>query len=207
MSNLAIACYALFLLLGVALRMLIQRRLTGSSGFAGIRARPFSLAWAGNMLFVAGLVMGALAPPLASAGIHPPLAVLDQPPVAWAGFSIFAVALSLMLWAQLAMGASWRIGVDPAARTALVVDGPFRLVRNPIFSTMLLALAGLTLMVPSPLQIGAWLALIVGIELQVRHVEEPYLARTHGEAYLRYVRRTGRFVPGLGHRISAPPIA
>jgi protein-S-isoprenylcysteine O-methyltransferase Ste14 len=36
------------------------------------------------------------------------------------------------------MGASWRIGVDPSERTDLVTGGAFALVRNPIFSAMLL---------------------------------------------------------------------
>ena len=29
-------------------------------------------------------------------------------------------------------------------------------------------------------------------------VEEPHLIRTHGEPYLRWASRVGRFVPGLG---------
>lgn len=203
MPILAIVCYALFLLLGVGLRMLIQRRRTGASGFVGLRGRPLSLQWTGNVLFACALVASALAAPLAAGRVLPPLAGLDRPAVAWTGALVFAIGLGLMLWAQVAMGASWRIGVDPAARTALVVEGPFRVVRNPIFTTMMVAVAGLSLMVPNALALAGWLALVVSIEIQVRHVEEPYLARTHGEAYLHYARRTGRFVPGLGHRVSA----
>src|SRR5919106_1033091 len=36
------------------------------------------------------------------------------------------------------------------------------------------------------------------LQLQVRRVEEPYLARVHGPAYLSYAARTGRFLPGIG---------
>jgi protein-S-isoprenylcysteine O-methyltransferase Ste14 len=39
---------------------------------------------------------------------------------------------------------------------------------------------------------------LLGIEMQVRAVEEPYLKRIHGEAYLHYAKRVGRFVPGFG---------
>jgi protein-S-isoprenylcysteine O-methyltransferase Ste14 len=46
-------------------------------------------------------------------------------------------------------------------------------------------------------------ALVAGIELQVRAVEEPHLLRTHGEAYARWARATGRFVPSLG-KLSDP---
>jgi protein-S-isoprenylcysteine O-methyltransferase Ste14 len=41
-------------------------------------------------------------------------------------------------------------------------------------------------------------ALFAALELQTRAVEEPYLLRTHGEAYAAYAARVGRFVPGLG---------
>jgi protein-S-isoprenylcysteine O-methyltransferase Ste14 len=41
-------------------------------------------------------------------------------------------------------------------------------------------------------------ALWLALEIQVRLVEEPYLLRTHGDAYREYAARVGRFVPGLG---------
>jgi protein-S-isoprenylcysteine O-methyltransferase Ste14 len=41
-------------------------------------------------------------------------------------------------------------------------------------------------------------ALVVGIELQVRLVEEPHLLRAHGETYAGWASRTGRFFPGVG---------
>jgi protein-S-isoprenylcysteine O-methyltransferase Ste14 len=47
------------------------------------------------------------------------------------------------------------------------------------------------------LSIIGLLALIVALELQVRFVEEPYLATVHGEPHEAYRRRVGRFVPGL----------
>jgi protein-S-isoprenylcysteine O-methyltransferase Ste14 len=72
------------------------------------------------------------------------------------------------------------------------------LVRNPIYSSMVLTAAGLTLLCSSRL---AWLALaslVLALELQVRVIEEPYLSRVHGAAYRDYASRVGRFVPGLG---------
>ena len=63
---------------------------------------------------------------------------------------------------------------------------------------MLPTIFGLVLMVPSALAIGAIVALFIGLELQVRQVEEPYLLEAHGEEYLSYATHVGRFVPGLG---------
>lgn len=113
-----------------------------------------------------------------------------------AGFAVLGIAGTW--WAQTAMGASWRIGVRGEERTELVDRGPFRWVRNPIFSFMVLTAAGLMLLLPSLLSLAAFVSFVLAIELQVRFAEEPYLRRTHGDRYVEYCRRVGRFVPGIG---------
>jgi protein-S-isoprenylcysteine O-methyltransferase Ste14 len=121
-----------------------------------------------------------------------------------------AVATTLLgiagtTWAQSAMGASWRIGVRETERTELVDRGPFRWMRNPIFSFMLVAASGLVALLPNFLSMTAFVTLCVAVELQVRIVEEPYLFRTHGERYAAYCRRVGRFVPLVGRGAGSPP--
>jgi protein-S-isoprenylcysteine O-methyltransferase Ste14 len=114
------------------------------------------------------------------------------------GGTLYGIGVAATLWAQLAMGDSWRVGVDPNARTALVATGPFRWVRNPIFSAMTVATLGLALLAPNILSWLALAALVAGLEIHVRLVEEPYLTRTHGDHYRRYASRTGRFLPVIG---------
>jgi protein-S-isoprenylcysteine O-methyltransferase Ste14 len=126
------------------------------------------------------------------------IAALDSPGIHAAGLALFVVGLAGTLWAQLAMGDSWRVGVDTAERTALVRRGPFRIVRNPIFTAMLCGIVGVALLVPNAVSILAVLLLAVGLELHVRLVEEPYLERVHGAAYRGYAAATGRFLPGVG---------
>lgn len=75
-------------------------------------------------------------------------------------------------------------------------------MRNPIYTAMLVTVAGLTLLACSIVTCVGFVALVVGLELQVRAVEEPYLARTHGEAWARYTARVGRFVPLLGRSVA-----
>jgi protein-S-isoprenylcysteine O-methyltransferase Ste14 len=58
--------------------------------------------------------------------------------------------------------------------------------------------AGLVLMVPNVVAFAGLAALVLALEIQVRLVEEPYLRKTHGETYLSYGARTGRFAPGMG---------
>lgn len=100
--------------------------------------------------------------------------------------------------AQQTMGESWRIGVDPDEQTDLVTDGVFGAVRNPIFTAMVAVQAGTTLMAPTWLSIAGVTALVTAVEVQTRMVEEPYLARTHGENYAGYTYLTGRFLPLTG---------
>ena len=99
---------------------------------------------------------------------------------------------------QLQMGSSWRIGVDDSERTELVTSGTFALVRNPIFTVMAIAGAGLAVMTPNVVALAGFLVLLLALQLQVRVVEEPYLLRAHGQTYSAYAARTGRFLPGLG---------
>jgi protein-S-isoprenylcysteine O-methyltransferase Ste14 len=197
----ALAGYVLFLLLGFGLRSWIHWRRTGTTGFVGISGRVGSAEWIGGALFVAAVVAGGAAPVLQAMGVVTPAPTLDTPALHAAGIVLYVLGTATTLWAQLAMGSSWRIGVEHDARTELVGAGPFRWVRNPIFSAMTAATLGLALVVPNALSAIAVAALVVALEIHVRLVEEPYLARVHGERYRRYAATTGRFVPGLGRRI------
>ena len=114
------------------------------------------------------------------------------------GIVIAIAGFALVLVAQVQMGASWRIGVDPSERTSLIKKGIFAVVRNPIFSGISVFAVGFSILVPNVLSILGLLLGIVGLELQVRWVEEPYLLRTHADAYSEYAHRVGRFVPAVG---------
>lgn len=127
-----------------------------------------------------------------------PIAALDHAAVRAAGAVIVLVGIVATFGAQLAMGDSWRADVDPNVRTRLVTTGPFRLVRNPVFTATAATLVGFALLVPHPLSPIMLAATLVAIEIQVRLVEEPYLHRVHGAAWVKYARRVGRFVPRVG---------
>lgn len=194
----ALLGFALFALLAFGLRSLVHYRRTGTSGFVGLSGRPGSAEWWGGVLFALALAAAVAAPLLQLAGVVSAAAGLAHPAVQWAGGLFYLAGVAGTLWAQFAMGESWRIGVDPGARTALVAAGPFRWVRNPIYTAMSLATVGLALVVPNVVSLLAVAALAVAFEIQVRLVEEPYLSRVHGERYRRYAAAAGRFLPGLG---------
>jgi len=195
---LALGLYAAYMALAFGLRTWVQLRRTGESGFKGISGRLGSLEWIAGVLFVVALAVGVAAPVLDVTDALEPLDALDSAGVRATGVAIFLVGLIGTLYAQIAMGESWRIGVDERERTALVTSGPFAVVRNPIFAAMLPTSLGLALLVPNVAALAGLGALWLALQIQVRLVEEPYLLRAHGDSYRQYAARVGRFVPGLG---------
>jgi protein-S-isoprenylcysteine O-methyltransferase Ste14 len=194
-AGLALALYLVYLALAFGLRAWLQWRRSGDHGFRFGGFAGSGAERAGALLFVVALVLGLAAPVLELLGALAAFEALRAPVL---GTLLAGAGIAGTLHAQLAMGSSWRVGVDPNERTALRTDGPFRLVRNPIFSWMILTAAGLALLVPNAASLVGLVALVVGIEIQVRLVEEPYLLRTHGADFARWAARTGRFVPGVG---------
>jgi protein-S-isoprenylcysteine O-methyltransferase Ste14 len=195
---LALGFYVLYMAVAFGLRTWLQIRRTGESGFKGISGRVGSLEWIAGVLFILAITVGVAAPVVDITGTLEPLDALDSAGVRAAGVAIFVAGLIATFCAQVAMGDSWRIGVDESERTALVTSGPFAVVRNPIFAAMLPTSLGLALLVPNVVALAGVAALLLALEIQVRLVEEPYLLRQHGDAYGSYAARVGRFVPGLG---------
>lgn len=196
-ASLVLVLLVAYVALAFGLRTYLHHRRTGSSGFRGISGRPFSASWLGGVLFVVALVGSVAAPILALLGVDPPV-VRSVDGFGGLGFALGAM---LLLWSQGAMGSSWRIGVDRAERTSLVTGGPFAVVRNPIFSSMLLTGAGFVLLLPNATALASFGLLWAAVELQVRFVEEPYLVATHGTAYRQYASRVGRFLPAVGRGV------
>lgn len=175
-------------------RTMMHRRRTGDWGLRW--QRHDCVARVSGTLFAAAIVIGTVGVALVAFSVTTVWASFDSAGVLAAGLVVFAVGCGLTLAAQSAMGASWRIGVDPTERTVMVVDGPFGWARNPIFTGMVTAAAGLALLAPTALTIAAVVMLVAAVQIQVRSVEEPYL-RVAMPDWQSYARRVGRFVPGL----------
>ena len=198
MAAAALVLYGVSLTLTFGVRIAVQVRRTGSTGVHGFAADAGPLERFAGALFVTSLAAGALAPTLTLLGVLEPIPALDGVVGHAIGLVLAAGGVVLTFGAQLAMGDEWRIGVDPEERTRLVTSGPFKVVRNPIYSAMIPTVLGLVLMVPNVLAVAVFAALVVALEMQVRLVEEPHLQRTHGEEYANYAAHVGRFVPGVG---------
>ncbi len=197
MAVFALMLFAVMFTVVFVARTLVQKRRTGDSGIrpGSLRSALGSTEWFAGWLLVVALVAAAAAPAAELAGMDP---WFESVWVRGFGVGIAVVGIVLTFASQLSMGDEWRIGVDRAEATELVTQGAFRVVRNPIFSCVILTGLGLALMVPNIVSAIGVVVLVVAIELQVRSVEEPHLRELHGDAYARYASQVGRLVPGFG---------
>jgi protein-S-isoprenylcysteine O-methyltransferase Ste14 len=187
-----------FIVLTLGVRVVIQLLRTGKTGLVGLRHGAGLVDWLSGILFVGGMAVSIVSLQLVLQDSLDPIGDLDTTPLHVIGVVLAAAGGSAVFLAQLGMGASWRIGVSDEQNTDLVTSGWFSLVRNPIYSAMIVGWTGFALLVPTWLSIAAVFVIAAGLELQVRTVEEPFLIRTHGDAYRAYAARVGRFVPGVG---------
>jgi protein-S-isoprenylcysteine O-methyltransferase Ste14 len=197
-AELAIWLLVAFAVFAFGVRIAIQLRRTGKTGLIGLREGAGAADWGSGVLFAGGMAMGAASPVLVLGDHLDPIGALDVDLLHVIGI-VLAVAGGLAVFgAQLGMGESWRIGVRDEERTALVTRGWFALCRNPIYTSMIVGWLGIALLVPTWLGFAAAVVIALGLEIQVRFVEEPYLMRTHGDEYRAYASRVGRFLPGIG---------
>ena len=117
-------------------------------------------------------------------GVHVPAGVVV------AGEAFALVATAWMLLATVALGRCF--GILPEAR-GLVMHGPYRLVRHPLYLGELGACAGLAVASPSPRNLAAAVAFVLAQVVRMR-MEELELARQFPE-YSAYAERTPRLVP------------
>ncbi len=114
------------------------------------------------------------------------------------GALIVVAGAALALWCVLAfalIGRGTPAPFDPPRR--LVVQGPYRFVRNPMYVGAGAALAGAALFFQSVPLVGFTALFFLSTHIFVRWYEEPTLRRTFGEAYQAYCCKVGRWRPRL----------
>jgi protein-S-isoprenylcysteine O-methyltransferase Ste14 len=196
-----LAAFLLFAGLGIGWRSWLQRRRTGSSGIALFRSgRPAQHVRDAALLVLGGIIGAEAVLAAAAPGVLERLgtiAVLRAPVWRPVGLAVVLAGTGLTVLSQLDLGASWRIGIEEGARPGLVTGGLYRFCRNPIYLALLLAVAGLTALLPvwptAAVLVAAW----IGVRVQAAG-EEEWLARAYPDEFRAYARRVGRFVPWLG---------
>jgi protein-S-isoprenylcysteine O-methyltransferase Ste14 len=111
------------------------------------------------------------------------------------GQAIVLASFGLLLWGYLELRRARAFSVmpRPIAGGQLVESGPYRLIRHPIYSALILGAVGIAA------QRGSWLTLLAAVGLLAvldlkRRREEAWLAARF-EAFAAYRARTKAFIP------------
>src|SRR4051794_8440796 len=114
-----------------------------------------------------------------------------------AGLAVMWLGLGIRVWAVASLGRAFRTTVEVDADQAVVSSGPYRWVRHPSYTGLLLIVPGFGL------GAGSWLAPLVCALLPLPavlrriQVEEAELTRVLGEPYRAYQAHTRRLLPGV----------
>ncbi len=112
------------------------------------------------------------------------------------GLGLIGLGLGLVLWCLVMfafVGKGTAAPFDPPRR--LVVAGPYRFVRNPIYIGAVVTMLGAAMVLWS-----GWLVLYAFLVLILTHLlvilyEEPHLRRVFGQPYEDYLRTVHRWIP------------
>jgi protein-S-isoprenylcysteine O-methyltransferase Ste14 len=117
----------------------------------------------------------------------------------WLGVAITVLGFALTFWARAILGGNWSGVVTIKVNHELIRTGPYRFVRHPIYTGILLAMAG------SALVYDQWRSVVgvalLGVSFTIKRLkEEQFMRQTFGAQYDDYARTTGAIFPSLQRR-------
>jgi protein-S-isoprenylcysteine O-methyltransferase Ste14 len=102
--------------------------------------------------------------------------------------------LTVMLWARTILGRNWSGAVTFKEQHELVEQGPYRYIRHPIYSGLLMLVLGVSILGGSAGGFAAFVVILLWFWFKA-HQEERLLAKHFPEEYPRYRARVKGFVP------------
>ncbi len=109
------------------------------------------------------------------------------------GLAVFLLGLALAVWARVYLGGNWGAPMSQKVDPELVTTGPYRFIRHPIYSGILLGAIGTAIAVSF-----YWIVAVVLLGAYFVYsaaVEERIMGRLFPEAYPLYKRSTKMLVP------------
>lgn len=190
MTAAALSGYGLLIIVAFGVRTVLHYRLTGEHGWLLASSGVGIVA---DSAFTLGVLASLGGPLLTVFGVIE----TAQPPIILAigGLLLLYGGAAIALVAQAQLGEAWRAGVDVHASSPLVAGGLYRFSRNPFYVGVILASAGVALIVPEVTTTLGLVLVSAGSFIDAKYVEEPALRRGFGESYEQYRERTPRFLP------------
>lgn len=106
------------------------------------------------------------------------------------------VGLLIACNARYCLGKNWSLSVQLKERHELITSGPYRYVRHPIYTGLLLLFTGNALVVGDWRGVLAVVIIFVSLWLKLR-TEERWLSNYFGVAYINYKAKTNAIIPWL----------
>ena len=125
----------------------------------------------------------------------------DWPWIGWLGLGITVLGFAVTYWARWTLGRNWSSNVTVKVGHELIRTGPYRFVRHPIYTGMMVAAAGTAMALNQRRGIIAFVLLWISFTLK-RMKEEEFMRQTFGTQYDDYARTTGAIFPFLQRRDS-----
>ena len=112
----------------------------------------------------------------------------------WVGVALTALGCAFAIWARIFIGANWSSSVQVKVGHKLMRGGPYRFVRHPIYTGLLVAMLGTGIVKDHVSSLVGFFLLVAGFWVKSR-MEEEFMRRTFGAEYEEYARGTGGLVP------------
>ena len=112
------------------------------------------------------------------------------------GIGVTLAGFAFATWARIHLGRNWSSSVTSRVQHELIRSGPYRWVRHPIYSGLLLALAGTALVRGELCTLFSLVVVYAGWKLKSR-LEERMMTGTFGQEYTAYANATGALVPRI----------
>ena len=111
------------------------------------------------------------------------------------GLVIFLLGLALAVWARVYLGRNWGMPMSQKADPELVTTGPYGMIRHPIYSGIILGMAGTAIAVSLYWLVAV--AILGAYFLYSAVVEERTMTKLFPAAYPPYKRATKMLIPYL----------
>jgi protein-S-isoprenylcysteine O-methyltransferase Ste14 len=110
------------------------------------------------------------------------------------GIALMLAGLGFAIWARLHLGTNW--SGQPVIRIdhKLVRSGPYAIVRNPIYTGILIATAGTTIVIGEFWALAVTVILLLVFVMKIR-MEEKFLRDEFGESFIQYKKEVKALIP------------